>query len=115
MLIYDQPIRLKLSRKTHMIKNFRKNRQNTLTECKTEKYLKYALGEIILVMIVTLLALQVNNWNIEHRECTRDKVSSEYSSRLKERFIKIGFLNWIYKKQTAWWPKIDTTNQCYGY
>ncbi|MFT4803302.1 MAG: hypothetical protein ACJAZK_000666 [Psychroserpens sp.] len=44
-----------------MIKNFRKNRQNTLTECKTEKYLKYALGEIILVMIVTLLALQVNN------------------------------------------------------
>jgi hypothetical protein len=30
---------------------------------KTGKYLKYAIGEIILVMIGILLALQVNNWN----------------------------------------------------
>jgi hypothetical protein len=30
---------------------------------KTSKYLKYAIGEIILVMIGILLALQVNNWN----------------------------------------------------
>jgi hypothetical protein len=32
---------------------------------KTGKYLKYAIGEIILVMIGILLALQVNNWNID--------------------------------------------------
>ena len=30
---------------------------------KTGKYLKYAIGEILLVMIGILLALQVNNWN----------------------------------------------------
>ena len=30
---------------------------------KTAKYLKYAIGEIILVMIGILLALQVNDWN----------------------------------------------------
>jgi hypothetical protein len=30
---------------------------------KTSKYLKYAIGEIILVMIGILLAIQVNNWN----------------------------------------------------
>jgi len=30
---------------------------------KTGKYLKYAIGEIVLVMIGILLALQVNNWN----------------------------------------------------
>ena len=30
---------------------------------KTGKYLKYAIGEIVLVMVGILLALQVNNWN----------------------------------------------------
>ena len=46
-----------------MIKLFRKIRQNLLSEGKTGSYLKYAVGEIILVMIGILLALQVNNWN----------------------------------------------------
>jgi hypothetical protein len=35
---------------------------------KTSKYLKYAIGEIILVMIGILLALQVNNWNEKRKE-----------------------------------------------
>jgi hypothetical protein len=30
---------------------------------KTGKYLKYAIGEIILVVIGILIALQINNWN----------------------------------------------------
>jgi len=34
-----------------------------LTENKFSKYLLYAIGEILLVMIGILLALQVNNWN----------------------------------------------------
>jgi len=46
-----------------MIKFFRKIRQNLLSEGKTGKYLKYAFGEIVLVMVGILLALQVNNWN----------------------------------------------------
>ena len=46
-----------------MIKFFRKIRQNLLLENKTGKYFKYAIGEIILVMIGILLALQVSNWN----------------------------------------------------
>ena len=46
-----------------MIKFFRKFRQNSLAEGKTGKYLKYAIGEILLVMVGILLALQVNNWN----------------------------------------------------
>jgi hypothetical protein len=46
-----------------MIKFFRKIRQRLLTENKFSKYLIYAIGEIILVMIGILLALQVNNWN----------------------------------------------------
>lgn len=50
-----------------MIKFFRKIRQNLLMENKTGKYLKYAFGEIILVMIGILLALQVNNWNEDRK------------------------------------------------
>lgn len=46
-----------------MIKFFRKLRHNLLSEGKTSKYLKYAFGEIILVVIGILIALQINNWN----------------------------------------------------
>ena len=46
-----------------MIKFFRKIRQRLLTENKFSKYLLYALGEIVLVVIGILIALQVNNLN----------------------------------------------------
>jgi len=50
-----------------MIKFFRKIRQKLLAENRFSKYLLYAIGEIILVMIGILLALQVNNWNEEKK------------------------------------------------
>jgi hypothetical protein len=46
-----------------MIKLFRKIRQNLLNEGKTTKYFKYAIGEIVLVVIGILIALQINTWN----------------------------------------------------
>lgn len=46
-----------------MIKFFRQIRKSLLMENKTGKYLKYAIGEIILVVIGILIALQINNWN----------------------------------------------------
>ena len=46
-----------------MIKFFRKIRYNLMSENKTGKYFKYAIGEIILVVIGILIALQINNWN----------------------------------------------------
>ncbi len=46
-----------------MIKFFRKIRQNLLVENKTRKYFKYAIGEIVLVVIGILIALSINNWN----------------------------------------------------
>ncbi len=45
------------------MKFFRKIRQNLLSEGKTGKYLKYAIGEIVLVVLGILIALQINNWN----------------------------------------------------
>uniref|UniRef100_UPI004049FDB2 DUF6090 family protein n=2 Tax=Gelidibacter sp. TaxID=2018083 RepID=UPI004049FDB2 len=46
-----------------MIKLFRNIRQNLLNEGKTTKYFKYAIGEILLVVIGILIALNINNWN----------------------------------------------------
>jgi len=45
------------------MKFFRKIRQNLLMENKTGKYFKYAIGEIVLVVIGILIALQINNSN----------------------------------------------------
>ena len=46
-----------------MIKFFRNIRQRLLTENKFSKYLIYAIGEIVLVVIGILIALSLNNWN----------------------------------------------------
>ena len=46
-----------------MITFFRRIRQKLLTDHNISKYLIYAIGEIILVVIGILIALQINNWN----------------------------------------------------
>jgi hypothetical protein len=46
-----------------MIKFFRNIRRKLIAQGKTANYLKYAIGEIVLVVIGILIALQVNNWN----------------------------------------------------
>ena len=48
-----------------MIKIFRKIRYRLMETGKTARYFKYAIGEIILVVIGILIALQINNWNQE--------------------------------------------------
>ena len=46
-----------------MIKFFRKIRYDLMEKNKSGKYLKYAIGEIILVVIGIMIALTINNWN----------------------------------------------------
>ena len=60
-----------------MIKFFRKIRQNLLMESKTSKYFKYAIGEIVLVVIGILIALQINTWN-----------ENQKKNRIKQTYIK---------------------------
>jgi hypothetical protein len=55
-----------------MIKFFRKIRQKMLTENKISKYLMYAIGEIILVVIGILIALQINNWNENRKSALQE-------------------------------------------
>jgi hypothetical protein len=72
-----------------MIAFFRRFRKRLLSENKFSKYLIYAIGEIILVVIGILIALQINNWNedqknttIEHQLLTQMK--SDLQTNLKD-------------------------------
>jgi hypothetical protein len=51
-----------------MIKFFRHIRKSLLMENNTSKYFKYATGEIVLVVIGILIALQINNWNENRKQ-----------------------------------------------
>ena len=73
-----------------MIKFFRKIRQKLLSENKYSKYLLYAIGEIVLVVIGILIALSVNNWN-EIKKIKKIEISTlkELRSDLKQNRIEI--------------------------
>ncbi|MCW5516479.1 DUF6090 family protein [Muriicola sp. Z0-33] len=64
-----------------MLRFFRQIRQRLLTDNKFSKYLLYAVGEILLVVIGILIALQVNNWNQEKQEHIDEL---KFLSRLRE-------------------------------
>jgi hypothetical protein len=64
-----------------MVKFFRKIRQQLLTDNKYTKYLLYAIGEIILVVIGILIALSINNWN--NQQINRSE-SYEFNRRLSK-------------------------------
>ncbi|WP_053990297.1 DUF6090 family protein [Mangrovimonas sp. TPBH4] len=51
-----------------MLKFFKNIRRTLLDKNKLGQYLKYALGEILLVVLGILIALQVNNWNQDRIE-----------------------------------------------
>lgn len=76
-----------------MIKFFRQLRKSLFKEGKTTqsafssgRYLKYAIGEIVLVVIGILIALQINNWN----ETRKAKIRSiEYHERIAEDLERI--------------------------
>ena len=67
-----------------MIKFFRKIRQNLLMKNKTGKYFKYAIGEIVLVVIGILIALQINNWNEQRKDNIKEQAMLK---RLEKEFI----------------------------
>lgn len=63
-----------------MINFFRKIRKQLLSDNKFSKYILYAVGEIVLVMIGILLAFQVNNWQDRR---TRAKKEMSYLKDIK--------------------------------
>ena len=74
-----------------MLKFFRKIRQNLISSGKTASYLKYAIGEIILVVIGILIALQINNWNESRKLVIEEK---QYYKNIKRQLNEdAGFIN----------------------
>ena len=74
-----------------MIKLFRKIRQTMIKDLpagkagnKVSKYLLYAIGEIILVVIGILIALSINNWNDTKKQHRAD---IEFLNNLKDEII----------------------------
>lgn len=72
-----------------MIKFFRNIRKTLVNEGKTSKYFKYAIGEIVLVVIGILIALQVNNWNQTRLEQNQIKAYAKSLVQDLENDIKM--------------------------
>ncbi|GAB2763945.1 DUF6090 family protein [Salinimicrobium soli] len=81
-----------------MIPFFRRIRQGLLSNNKFSKYILYAVGEIILVVIGILIALQINSWNREQENRKQEQqilsqLSKEYRSNLSQIEDKIEIRN----------------------
>lgn len=71
-----------------MLTFLRKIRQSLIESGSAQKYLLYAIGEIILVVIGILIALQINNWNEERKAKVREtNTALELLSELKQNLV----------------------------
>jgi hypothetical protein len=87
-----------------MIKFFRKIRYDLMEKNKTGKYLKYAIGEILLVVIGILIALSINNWNENRKERNAEQtlyetLISSLESDLEDANDKISIVEGAIKAQ----------------
>ena len=88
-----------------MINFFRKIRQNKLTENKFSKYLLYAVGEIVLVVIGILIAISINNWNEQNKSISSQRASV---GKLKLDLIAdINRFNYLDSIYNSWKKEVD--------
>jgi len=81
-----------------MIKLFRHIRYDLMEKNKTGKYLLYAIGEIALVVIGILVALQINNWNEESKSNELlGKYETNIIAELKTDLLRLAELDSIHK------------------
>lgn len=109
-----------------MIEFFRKIRYRLLSEMKFSNYLVYAIGEIILVVIGILIALQINNWNEGRKKRVQevtilkniqqdlllDTLDISVAIILNKRFFKEekALLSYLYSDDTIPTTSIDYNN-----
>ena len=73
-----------------MITVFRRIRKKLAEEDKPVKYMRYAFGEIVLVVIGILIALQINTWSQTQKELNKEiQLYSEIYVDLKNEYIRI--------------------------
>ena len=62
------------------------------------KYMRYAIGEIVLVVIGILIALQINNWNEKHQ--AQNKMESNFQNLTEDlESNKLQLLNLIKNRE----------------
>ena len=94
-----------------MIKFFRQIRQKLLTENRFNKYLIYAIGEIVLVVIGILIALQINNWNENRKENLSENLAllalrAEFDKNINRlKYICVG-RDSAYQERLRYWNLI---------
>ena len=83
-----------------MLKFFRKIRQKLLQENRITRYFAYAIGEIFLVVIGILIALQINTWN-ENRKYRNQEADfySDVLGDLAKDLVRLNFLQEFHKKR----------------
>jgi len=86
-----------------MISFFRKIRKSLLNQNKIKRYTPYALGEISLVVIGIVIAVNINNWNEQQKVKTQElKTLAELKSALQADLVDIKFnINWHESAQNA--------------
>ncbi len=95
-----------------MIKFFRHIRQRMIKENRVSKYLFYAVGEIVLVVIGILIALQINNWNEARKDAQKEhllleQLREEYTSNLAQLDRKIEMRDRVIRASTVMLSFID--------
>ena len=84
-----------------MLKFFRRIRQKLINQGDLKRYLIYAIGEVILVMIGILLALQVNNWNLKKIDTTnKEKLLVWIKNELQVNIVRTMVLS-VYEKRMS--------------
>ena len=95
-----------------MIKFFRKIRLNLLSAGKTGKYFKYAIGEIVLVVIGILIALSINNWN-ENQKLNK-KTQDYYLQLLEDLKSDLVFFNKTIEEANTYLEEYDSYLDTYN-
>ncbi len=76
-----------------MINFFRKIRKKLADDNKPLKYMRYAVGEIVLVVIGILIALSINNWNEnEKQKIFANRVLNDIKISMKDNYSQFNFV-----------------------
>lgn len=76
-----------------MINFFRKTRRNLATENKFGRYLRYAIGEVILIMLGIFMALQLQNWNANRKQ------EKQFKTTLEQLYNTLNDDQWHYNNE----------------
>jgi hypothetical protein len=91
-----------------MIKFFRQIRQRMIKENRVSKYLLYALGEIVLVVIGILIAVQINDWNEVRKVSNINKVHlQKMVAEMDENITRMYLLTKDEEGDIAGFPPLD--------